>query len=257
MTNPSGFGSGSRLTFMAPLSDERADRLAAELAAYEPATVVDIGCGWGELLLRVLNAAPQARGIGIEVHGPDVERGLGNAAGRGLADRVSFVKGEAREHLSPADLVINCGAYQAFGSIADALEALRPLVNPGGRLLFACEVWERTPTAEELAGMWPGTTADTCLHLPDVVDQAVAAGFRPLGVEMATRGEWDRFESGFAAGSEEWLLANGDHADAEAVRAELDAHRTRWLRGSRETMGYAYLTLGVPARRTVVTEPSS
>ncbi|HTJ70217.1 MAG TPA: methyltransferase domain-containing protein [Actinospica sp.] len=246
MTNPSGFGSGSLLTFMSPLSDERADRLAAELTAREPKTVIDIGCGWGELLLRVLEAAPQARGIGVETHGPDVERAHGNAAERGLQDRVTFIKGDAKEHLSPADLVINSGAYQVFGSIADALAAIRPLVNPGGRLLFACEIWERTPTAEELAAMWPGTTTNTCLYLPDVVDLAVAAGFRPLNIEMSTRGEWDRFEAGYAASSEEWLLANGDHAEADAVRAELDAHRTRWLRGSRETMGYAYLTLGVP-----------
>jgi precorrin-6B methylase 2 len=256
MTNPSGFGSGSRLTFNSPLSDERADRLATELASHEPVTVIDFGCGWGELLLRVLEAAPQARGIGVEVHGADVERARGNAAERGLAHRVTFFEGEAKEHLSAADLVINSGAYQAFGSIPDALQAIRPLVNPGGRLLFACEIWERTPSADELASMWPGTAIDTCLYLPDLVDQAVAAGFRPLGVEISTRGEWDRFESGFAAGSEEWLLANSDHDEADTVRARLDAHRTIWLRGSREAIGYAYLTLGVPTHPTV-TDPRS
>jgi cyclopropane fatty-acyl-phospholipid synthase-like methyltransferase len=250
MTNPPGFGSGSRLTFMSPLSDEHADRLAAELAASGPATVLDIGCGWGELLLRVLAAAPQARGVGLEEFGPDVERARGNAVERGLADRVTFIEGNAKDHLSPADLVISSGAYQVFGSIPDALRAIRPLVNPGGRLLFACEIWERTPTAEELAEMWPGTTVETCLYLPDLADEAVAAGFRPLNIEMSTRGEWDWFEAGFAASSEEWLLANGDHEAADALRARLDAHRTRWLRGSRETMGYAYLLLGVPTHAT-------
>jgi hypothetical protein len=92
--------------------------------------------------------------------------------------------------------------------------------------------------------MWPGITIEDCLYLPDLVDQAVAAGFRPLGIEMATRDEWDRFESGYAAGAEEWLLAHGDHQEAGAVRARLDEHLAIWLRGSREVMGYAYLTLG-------------
>lgn len=248
MTDPSGFGSGSRLTFNSPLSDERADRLVADLVAHRPETVTDFGCGWGELLLRVLQAAPQAHGTGVDLHGPDVQRARGNAIERGLEHRATFVEGQAAEHLRPADLVINSGAYQAFGTIPDALKAIRPIVNPGGRLLFACEMWERTPTAEELDAMWPGTTIEDCLLLPDLVDHAVAAGFRPLGIETATRGEWDRFESGFAAGSEEWLLANSDHDEAEAVRARLDKHRTIWLRGSRQVMGYAYLTLGVPTR---------
>jgi precorrin-6B methylase 2 len=247
MTNPAGLGSGRDLTFFSPLSEERADRLAGELAAAKPETVIDIGCGWGELLLRVLAAAPQARGVGLDRHGPDMERARATAAERGLAERATFVHGEAKDHLSAADLVISSGAYQVFGSIPEALVAMRPLVNPGGRLLFACEVWERTPTAEELAQMWEGTTLDTCLYVADVADAAVAAGFRPLRIEMATRDEWDWFESGYAANSEEWLLANGDHPEAGAVRAELDKSRTRWLRGTRDVMGYVYLLLGVPA----------
>jgi len=246
MTDPSGFGSGSHLTFNSPLSDDRAARLVVNLAAQNPATVTDFGCGWGELLLRVLQASPHARGTGVDLHGPDVERARGIAAERGLTERVTFVEGPASEHLHPVDLVISSGAYQAFGSIPDALKAIRPIVVPGGRLLFACEVWERTPTADELAALWPGIRVEDCLFLPDLVDQAIAAGFRPLGIEMATREEWDGFESGFAAGSEEWLLANSDHDEAEAVRARLDAHRAIWLRGSRQVMGYAYLTLGVP-----------
>jgi cyclopropane fatty-acyl-phospholipid synthase-like methyltransferase len=244
MTDPSGFGSGRRLTFHSPLSDERADRLVAGLAAQQPATVTDFGCGWGELLLRVLQGAPQARGTGVDLKGADLERARRNAAERGLADRVTFFEGQATEHLRPADLVISSGAYQAFGTVADALAAIAPVVNPGGRLLFACEIWECTPTAEQLASMWSGITIEDCLYLPDLVDQAVAAGFRPLGIEMATRDEWDRFESGYAAGAEEWLLANGDHQEAGAVRARLDEHLAIWLRGSREVMGYAYLTLG-------------
>lgn len=246
MTDPSGFGSGARLTFHGPLSAERADRLAADLAAGRPANVVDYGCGWGELLLRVLEASPQANGVGIDLHGPDIARGRENARKRGLSGRVSFIEGPATDHASPADAVISCGAYQAFGTIPEALRALRALVKPAGLLLFGAEIWDRTPTEEQLASMWPGTTVGDCLYLPDLVDAARAEGFRPLRVQTATRGEWEEFESGFAAGAEEWLLANEDHPEADQVRAKLDEHRSIWLRGHRDVLGYAYLTLGVP-----------
>jgi len=55
------------LTFLAPLSEARASRLVAFLAADEPSTVLDVGCGWGELLLRVLEAVPSARGLGVDL----------------------------------------------------------------------------------------------------------------------------------------------------------------------------------------------
>jgi SAM-dependent methyltransferase len=246
VTNPSGFGSGSHLTFHGPLSGGRADRLAADLAASGPATVADYGCGWGELLLRILTAAPGARGVGVDLHGPDLARAAEAARTRGLADRVTFVEGPAAEHTGVSDVVISCGAYDAFGPVPDALRALRELVEPGGRLLFGAEIWERTPTGRELAGMWPGMTVDTILNLPDLVNAAVGAGFRPLRIETATRGEWEEFESGFAAGAEEWLLANPGHPEAEQVRETLDRHRSIWLRGHRDVMGFAYLTLGTP-----------
>lgn len=251
MTTPPTLGAATRLSFHGPLSTARADRLVAELAAHlaarDSASVVDYGSGWGELLLRVLAAVPGARGTGIDVHGPDIVRGRALAAERGLDDRTTFVEGPAADHIEPADLVLSIGAYQAFGTILEALAALRTRVRPGGRLLFGAEIWDRTPTESQLAAMWPGTTVAECLYLPDLVDAALAAGFRPLRVQTATRAEWEEFESGYAADAEEWLLDNPDHAEAEALRAKLDEHLSIWLRGTRDVLGFAYLTLGVPA----------
>jgi SAM-dependent methyltransferase len=246
MTSPPALGNGSRLTFLAPLSDERANRFAAELAALKPAAVIDLGCGWGELLLRVVANAPGAVGTGVEMHGPDVARARANAAARGLSHRVAFVEGAASDHLSAADLALNIGAYQAFGSVGDALRALRGLLNPGGCLLFGAEFWEQPPTADRLASMWPDASADDCTDLAGLVDQAVAAGFRPLRIETATRSESEEFESGLASDVEIWLLSHADHPQAAAVRERLDAQRNSWLCGHRGVLGFAYLTLGVP-----------
>jgi SAM-dependent methyltransferase len=246
VTDPAGLSTYARLTFHGPLSAERADRLAAELAAGGPRTVADYGCGWGELLLRLLAAAPEAHGIGVDLRGPDIARGRDNAASRGLAGRVTFIEGSAAEHAAPADIVLSCGAYHAFGTIPEALRELHPLVNPGGRLLFGAEIWEREPTRAQLAAMWPGTSAGDCLLLPDLVDATVSAGFRPLLIQTATRGEWEDFESGIAAGAEEWLLAHPGHPEAEQVREKVDRNRSIWLRGHRDVLGFAYLILVRP-----------
>jgi SAM-dependent methyltransferase len=239
--------SGSYLDFNCPLSPERAERLVRDLAATTPSTVIDFGCGWGELMLRLIDATAGATGAGIDTEGPDTERGRTAADRRGLSDRVTFVAGEAAAHDGTADVVISIGAYHAFGTIPEALAALRARVRPGGRLLFGAEFWERTPPPERLERMWPGITADDCMELPELVDAALTAGFGPLRIETVTRGEWEEFESRFAAEGEQWLLDNADHPKADEVRAKLDVQRSIWLRGHRDYMGFTYLTLGVPA----------
>src|ERR1700722_12344210 len=100
----------TRLTFHGPLSEARAARLVERLTRTRPATVLDLGCGWGELLLRILDAVPGAVGTGIDLGAADLARGRDSAAARGLADRVSFLEESAvgTAH-GPADLVMNVG----------------------------------------------------------------------------------------------------------------------------------------------------
>ncbi|RRR98343.1 SAM-dependent methyltransferase [Glycomyces terrestris] len=227
-----------------PIADWRFDRQVAECAAFAPQTILDIGCGWGELIQRVTERVPGARAVGIDSDVELLERGRAGAVRRGIADRLEFVEYRGEDWTEPADLVVCIGAAHAFGTGADAVGALAKLVKPGGRLLFGDGVWERVPTEAELAAMWPGTGAGDWLLLPDLVDAAVAVGLRPLRVESVERHEWDDFESAFLADKEVWLQANPGHARAAEVREQADAHRAWWLRGHRGLLGFAYLTLG-------------
>jgi SAM-dependent methyltransferase len=240
----------SRLTFHGPLSEARAARFVARLAASQPRTVLDIGCGWGELMLRILTAVPEATGLGLDTDEGDLVRGRGSAQARGLGDRATFVResgvGTSR---GPADLVLCVGASHALtdveppGHTVPALAELRRLVNPGGRVLLGEGFWHRTPTDVELASMWPGTTAGEYGDLPGLVDLAVAAGFRPAWTETATLEEWEDFESGYQCDDEEWLAAHAGHPRAAELRERVEQHRSHWLRGYYDLLGLAYLTL--------------
>jgi SAM-dependent methyltransferase len=202
----------TRLTFHGPLSEARAARLVGRLTRTRPATVLDLGCGWGELMLRILAAAHGATGTGVDHSGADLARGRDNAVARGLASRASFVEESAvGTTRGPADLVLCIGATHALSdaelpqSTTDALPALRRLVNPGGRVLLGECFWEHPPTPAEIAAMWPGITAGNHYDLAGLTDRAISAGFRPEWIETASLEEWDDFESGFMADVEEWL----------------------------------------------------
>ena len=232
------------LDFNSPLSGARADALAAALARRGPSTVLDLGCGWAELLLRVLAAAPDARGLGIDSDERLIARARANAAARGLAERLELRAHDAAVPLEPADAVLCVGSDHVFGTQIDALAALRLLVRPGGVLLFGTGFWQRVPTVDEAAGL--DATPDELFDLATLVDAAIAAGFRPLDLQTAGEDEWNAFESGYLADLEEALMAD---PSADELRAQADAHRQGWLRGYRGVLGFTYLTLGVPSVR--------
>ncbi len=244
MTDSDKPGWYQHLTFNAPLSDARADALAGRLAAARPGDVLDVGCGWAELLLRVLQRAPEATGRGVDTDERALERGRAVAVARGLAGRVRLEQAAAAEVTGPADLVISIGAGHAYGGTEAALRELRKLVRPGGRLVFGEGLWDPHAVSGDPALIW-----DDLPDLPELgvlVDMAISAGFRPLWIESSSRDELDAFESGFLADDEEWLLTHAGHPAAGEVRARADDHRRRWLHGYRNNFGFAYLTLGVP-----------
>ena len=233
-------GTGARLELNSPLGPATTARLVAAATAHAPAVIVDHGCGWGSLLLDAIAASPGSRGTGVDVHEPDIERARGLAERRGLADRATFVAGSSTDVRDSADLLINIGAFQAFGTLEQSLHVLAERLRPGGRMLFGAEYWREAPTPAELAVMWEGATADNALALPDVVDRVHAAGWRVLDLHDTTQTEFDAFEVGHLREREEWLLDHPDHP----VRDHLDREWTAWLRGRRRPMGFITLLLG-------------
>ncbi|MFI1761599.1 SAM-dependent methyltransferase [Streptomyces sp. NPDC020800] len=237
----------TRLVFHGPLSEARAASMVRRLAATRPGSVLDIGCGWGELLLRVLDAVPTAHGVGVDVSGTDLSRGRRNAEARGLADRVEFAEESAEgTRRGPADLVLCLGATQALSKAEpptpEALRELRRLVTDGGRVLVGEGFWERPPTESELARMWPGASPADHYDLAGLLDLAVEAGFRPEWTETASLDEWEEFESAYQADTEVWLARHPGHPQAADIRDRLDRHRRQWM-AYRGILGIAYLTL--------------
>jgi cyclopropane fatty-acyl-phospholipid synthase-like methyltransferase len=233
------------LNFNAPMSDTLADSIAARLVRSMPEAVLDVGCGWAELLLRIVAGSPNARGIGIDTDDAVIARARSNAEARGLTDRVRF-EPELPTTTSQYDVVVCIGSDHIFGSQSAALSALYQLVRPGGRLLFGSGFWEQQPTEQQAAAV--GLTPADLSSLADLVDTALSLGFRLLDLRTACRREWEQFEFGFLADWEEWLMVYGDTERASTVRELTDTHRTEYLRGWRQVLGFAYLILGIPGR---------
>jgi cyclopropane fatty-acyl-phospholipid synthase-like methyltransferase len=238
------------LTFHGPLSEARAHELVGFLSALGGGCVVDVGCGWAELLLRVLESNPALTGIGIDLNQADISHGQALAERRGLRDRVRLVVGDVSDDApTAADGVICIGSSQVWGTegtvdmdYSAALTALRRMVPRGGRVVYGDAVWTQDPTPAATKPL--GGSLSEFKTLPEVVDIAVASGFRPFGIAIATLDEWDAFESGYARGYEKWLTSHDpSHLDYQQILERADRHRDDWLRGYRHVLGLAYLQL--------------
>lgn len=233
-----------RLTWNTPLSEEHAAQLIAACAPAPGARIADFGSGWGELLMRLVEAAPGSTGDGVETDPEAVARGLRLARERGLADRVRFHEVPAAEFPGDGyDLAVSVGSSHAWpGGTPDALKALRAAVRPGGRVLFGDGFWEREPSAAALAGL--GAERDDFGSLLQLIRAAEAAGLRPLQVTVADQREWDLFESAAVIGrGERWALAHPGHPLHAGMTEAVDARRGGYYGGYRGTLGLAYLVL--------------
>jgi SAM-dependent methyltransferase len=239
------------LTFMTPLSQATADRLVSFVAEdLGDGVVLDLGCGWAELLLQVLEAAPGARGTGLDLDAPAIDHGRALAGRRGLAERVDLQVTDVGDVDLDADAVICIGASQIWGppveagepiDYAGALRHLRAALPRGGRLLYGEGIWSAPPTVEAAAPL--SGRLDEFVGLADLLDVAVAAGFEPVLVAEATTAEWDAFESGFCAPYAHWLAAHPEHPEAADVRDRVARQRHAYHRGYRGVLGLAYLGL--------------
>lgn len=223
-----------------PLSEPHAELLLSRLELPTCRSLLDLGCGWGELLLRAVAAAddPTVTGVGVDNDAPDLSRGRRAAADRELGDRVAFVEASAVDWSEAADRVLCIGAAHAWGGTKAALDALVQAVNPGGLLLFGDGFWEREPseTAVEIFG-------PEVVSLRDLVQLAHSAGWRVLHLSQADQLEWDDFEATWRLGRHQWLAAHPDADGATKLSEELEQGMLDYLDVYRRVLGYCYLIL--------------
>jgi SAM-dependent methyltransferase len=223
----------------APLSTEHAALLLDRLNLADADSILDLGCGWGELLIRsVASGAAKLTGVGVDTDVALLARGRDLAAQRGLSDRIRLVCMPAQEWDEQADRILCVGASHAWGGSHQALAALTRLVPPGGRVLFGDGCWERPPTGAAWA-----LFGERVLPLSELVARSGAAGWRLLHLSTADQREWDEFESTWRAARQEWVLANPGAAGAEAEQAELDRRLGEYVGVYRGVLGFCYLVL--------------
>ncbi|GIF12881.1 SAM-dependent methyltransferase [Actinoplanes teichomyceticus] len=227
----------------APVSGVAVNRLLRRAGREPAARILDLGCGEAAWALQALAHHPDGHADGVDLSPYALERAASAAAERGLADRLTLHRRDARDYVPDGDydLVLCVGSTHAFGGFGPALELAGRHVNRDGVLLVGEGFWETPPTPAALAAL-DATPADFT-DLPGLVAAAASAGWVPVYAHVSDAAEWDDYEWSWTGSLTGWALDNPGHPGAAEALAAAEEHRDQWLHGYRGVLGFATLVL--------------
>ena len=226
-----------------PTSEDKLLLLGARLALGPGSRVLDIASGRGGpavLLAREFGCTIRGIEVAPEFHADAVE----HAEAAGIAERVTFELGDA----SQADLgdgydaALCLGASFVWRGLAGTLDALEPVVRPGGHVVVGEPFWRRLPLPADYAERGdPWTTLEGTALLVE------ACGLRAVTVIASSEDDWDRYETLHWQTVEGWLADNPDDPDADEIRARHEHRKRTYLKHGRDHLGWAIFVGWKPA----------
>jgi cyclopropane-fatty-acyl-phospholipid synthase len=113
------------------------DLVCAKLGLEEGMRLLDVGCGWGSMLIHAAERYGVS-GVGVTLSPPQAELAGERVAEAGLADRVEVQLADYRELRDERfDAISSIGMFEHVGraQLGAYFRRLRELLRPGGRLL--------------------------------------------------------------------------------------------------------------------------
>lgn len=227
-----------------PITPDKLASLGAALRLETGTQVLDLGSGSGEMLCT------WARDHGIVGTGVDMsqlftEQAKQRAEALGVADRVSFIHGDAAGHVAhePVDVAACVGATWIGGGVAGTLALLARSLRPGGMILIGEPFWRQLPPTEAAAqGCLAHGISDFQL-LPQLLASFGNLGYDVVEMMLADQDGWDRYEAAKWLTMRHWLAANPDDELVPVVRAQLHNEPVRYATYTREYLGWGVFAL--------------
>jgi cyclopropane fatty-acyl-phospholipid synthase-like methyltransferase len=230
------------LPFHDPLDPAVVDEVLAFAALGPGDRALDIGCGPGELLVRLAERTG-CGGLGVDLAAAQIEEARRRAAARAPGAQLEFRAADAGSVEGEFALGACVGSTHALGGLDETLERMAQLTRPGGHVLLGDGFWAREPTDEYLRALG-GATRDELPEYSGLVRAGDRHGLTAVHVRVASEADWDRYEWTLIANGERFLAEQPGAPEADDLRAWVGRARDRIIApGGRGTMGFALVLL--------------
>ena len=221
-----------------PIAVAKIERLLEMLPVDAVASALDLGCGRGELALRIVERFG-ARVTAVDHSAPMLESARARARSRGLLERLELLEIDvARFEPEPEsfDFIAMLGGGGIAGGIAGICATLAGWTRRGGHVLVGEGYWARPPAADYLA-LLEASENELRDHRGNV-QAGIAAGLVPLHAFVASSDEWDEYEWLYSRSVERYALEHPGDPDVPAMLERIRRWRDGYLRWGRDTLGF-------------------
>jgi SAM-dependent methyltransferase len=227
-----------------PLDERKLATLGSAVGLRTGQTMLDLCCGKGEML-STWSRDHGIGGTGVDISTVFLAAARERAADLGVADRVTFVHGDASTDVAaePVDIAACIGATWIGGGVRGTLEILERSLRPGGLILVGEPFWRSTPVSPEALAACHASSEDDFFTLPGLVEAVGEWGYDLVEMVLADEDSWDRYRAAQWLNVRNWLDANPDDELAPELRTELSEAPLSYVRYERSIFGWGVFAL--------------
>jgi cyclopropane fatty-acyl-phospholipid synthase-like methyltransferase len=225
--------------FANPLGEGKVDRVLGYLDLAPSDRVLDVGCGKGEFLLRLIERYG-VFGVGVDPSPWVIDEAHRRAAGRVEPSRLTLHRASIAEvPVEPGSFAaaLSIGSSHAYGDYRQTVPALAAAVRPGGHVLLGEGYWKRTPDPAYLEFL--SASPDELTDHAGNIAAGLEVGLTYLYAAVSSEDDWDHYEGLYVRSMERWLAAHPEDPDHDVFREAIHQWRDGYLRWGRDTLGFA------------------
>lgn len=227
--------------FYHPIPETKLNQVLGHIPLQPDDTVIDIGAGTCELLIRLAESRG-IRGTAIESYEGAIETARRKARGRIPADRLEWTLADAKVAMEAYEqpgfsLGICIGSTHALGGLVPTLKALQKCVKQDGYILIGEGYWKQRPSREYLEALGGAEESELKSH-DENVRTAEELGLITMWSSVASEDDWDQYEWLYSMSVETYCHENPQDPDCGAYLQKIRAWRQTYLRWGRDTLGF-------------------